>query len=199
MLLLIFAREILARKPGATFIGEVKCSQVLYDEIQKLGGKGIMYRTGHSLIKAKMKEEHAEMAGEMSGHLFFADRYRGYDDALYAACRLIEIVARSGQPLSAQLAVCPKWFQRPRFASIAPTRSSSIWSSAWPIISSRSTARWISMESALFFRTAGIAARLKHAACASYALRGANEHLLKQYQSEVEQVLEEARAATARS
>ena len=68
----------------------------------------IMYKTGHSLIKAKMKEEHAELAGEMSGHMFFADRYFGYDDALYAACRLIEIVAASGKPLSAQLAGLPK-------------------------------------------------------------------------------------------
>ncbi len=103
MLLLIYGREILTRKPGATFIGEVKCSQVLYDELKRLGGNPIMYKTGHSLIKAKMKQEHAELAGEMSGHMFFADRYFGYDDALYAACRLMEIVAASGKPLSAQL------------------------------------------------------------------------------------------------
>ena len=108
MLLLIFGREILTRKPGATFIGEVKCSQLLYDELKRLGGNPIMYKTGHSLIKAKMKQEHAELAGEMSGHMFFADRYFGYDDALYAACRLIEIVAASGKPLSAQLAGLPK-------------------------------------------------------------------------------------------
>jgi len=106
-LLLIFGREILTRKPGATFIGEVKCSQVMYDELKRLGGNPIMYRTGHSLIKAKMKEVHAELAGEMSGHLFFADRYYGYDDALYAACRLMEIVANSGRPLSAQLEGVP--------------------------------------------------------------------------------------------
>jgi phosphomannomutase/phosphoglucomutase len=101
-LLLIYAREILTRKPGATFIGEVKCSQIMYDEIEKLGGRPVMYKTGHSLIKAKMKEEHAELAGEMSGHMFFKDRYFGFDDALYAACRLIEIVANSGEPLSSQ-------------------------------------------------------------------------------------------------
>jgi phosphomannomutase/phosphoglucomutase len=101
-LLLIYAREILSRKPKSTFIGEVKCSQVLYDEIEKLGGNAIMYKTGHSLIKARMKAEHAELAGEMSGHIFFADQYYGFDDALYAACRLIDIVANSGQPLSAQ-------------------------------------------------------------------------------------------------
>src|SRR5205823_6711822 len=85
MLMLIFGREILSRKPGSTFIGEVKCSQIMYDKLRELGGNPIMYKTGHSLIKAKMKQEHAELAGEMSGHMFFADRYYGYDDAIYAA------------------------------------------------------------------------------------------------------------------
>ena len=112
-LLLIYAREILSRKPGATFIGEVKCSQIMYDEIEKLGGRGIMYKTGHSLIKAKMKEEKAELAGEMSGHMFFKDRYFGFDDAIYAACRLIEIVANSGQPLSAQTSALPSMVTTP--------------------------------------------------------------------------------------
>ena len=119
-LLLIYAREILTRKPGATFIGEVKCSQVLYDEIAKLGGNAIMYRTGHSLIKAKMKEEHAELAGEMSGHMFFGDRYFGFDDALYAACRLIEIVANSGKPLSAQTDGLPKMVSTPEIRVDTP-------------------------------------------------------------------------------
>jgi phosphomannomutase / phosphoglucomutase len=113
MLLLIFGREILTRKPGATIIGEVKCSQLLYDELKRLGGNPVMYKTGHSLIKAKMRQTHAELAGEMSGHMFFADRYYGYDDALYAACRLIEIVAASGKPLSAQLAGLPKLVSTP--------------------------------------------------------------------------------------
>jgi len=112
-LLLIYAREILARKPGATFIADVKCSQVLYDELRKLGGNPIMYRTGHSLIKAKMKQEKAELAGEMSGHMFFGDRYYGYDDALYAACRLMEILANSGKPLSAQLEGLPRMVTTP--------------------------------------------------------------------------------------
>jgi phosphomannomutase / phosphoglucomutase len=120
MLLLIYGREILTRKPGATFIGEVKCSQLLYDELTRLGGNPIMYKTGHSLIKAKMKEEHAELAGEMSGHMFFADRYFGYDDALYAACRLIEIVAQSGKPLSAQLAGLPKLVSTPEIRVDCP-------------------------------------------------------------------------------
>jgi phosphomannomutase/phosphoglucomutase len=112
-LMIIYSREILRRKPGATFIGEVKCSQALYDDIRQHGGNAIMWRTGHSLIKAKMKETHAELAGEMSGHMFFADRYYGFDDALYAACRLMEIVAHSGRPLSAQLADLPKTVATP--------------------------------------------------------------------------------------
>ena len=79
-----------------------------------------MWKTGHSLIKAKMKETHAELAGEMSGHMFFADRYYGFDDALYAACRLMEIVANSGQPLSAQLADLPKTVTTPEIRVDCP-------------------------------------------------------------------------------
>ncbi len=120
ILLLIFAREILARKPGAAFIGEVKCSQVLYDELTRLGARPIMYKTGHSLIKAKMIEEKAELAGEMSGHMFFADQYYGYDDALYAACRLMDIVARSGRPLSAQMTGLPATITTPEIRIDCP-------------------------------------------------------------------------------
>lgn len=120
MLLLIFGREILTRKPGSTFIGEVKCSQAMYDKLTELGGKPIMYKTGHSLIKAKMRQEHAELAGEMSGHMFFADRYYGYDDAIYAACRLIEIVAKSGKPLSHQLDGIPKLVSTPELRVDCP-------------------------------------------------------------------------------
>lgn len=120
ILMLIFGREILSRKPGATFIGEVKCSQVMYDELRRLGGNPIMYKTGHSLIKAKMKETKAELAGEMSGHMFFADRYLGYDDALYSACRLIEIVAASGRPLSAQTEGLPAMICTPELRADCP-------------------------------------------------------------------------------
>lgn len=120
MLLLIFGREILSRKPGSTFIGEVKCSQILYDKLRDLGGNPIMYKTGHSLIKAKMKQEHAELAGEMSGHMFFADRYYGYDDAIYAACRLLEIVSNSGHPLSRQLEDVPKLVSTPELRIDCP-------------------------------------------------------------------------------
>ena len=119
-LMLIYAREILSRKPGATFIGEVKCSQVMYDQIRAMGGNAIKWKTGHSLIKAKMKEVKAELAGEMSGHMFFADRYYGFDDAIYAACRLMEIVARSGKPLSAQLAGLPKTVTTPEIRVDCP-------------------------------------------------------------------------------
>jgi phosphomannomutase/phosphoglucomutase len=120
MLLFIYGRDILTRKPGATIIGEVKCSQFMYDELRALGGNAIMWKTGHSLIKAKMKETHAELAGEMSGHMFFADGYYGFDDALYAACRLMEIVSTSGQPLSAQLSTVPKTVSTPELRNDCP-------------------------------------------------------------------------------
>ena len=106
--MVVYARDILAAKPGSTIISEVKSSQSLYDDIAKRGGRPIMWKTGHSLIKAKMKTEQAVLAGEMSGHMFFADRYFGYDDAIYASCRLVEILAKTTQPLSALVADLPK-------------------------------------------------------------------------------------------
>lgn len=92
-LMIIYSRDILDRNPGATVVGEVKSSQVMYDEIARAGGNPVMWKTGHSLIKSKMKELGAAMAGEMSGHIFFADRYFGFDDAIYASARLVEILA----------------------------------------------------------------------------------------------------------
>lgn len=112
-LMIIFAREILSRKPGATFISEVKCSQIMYDDIEKHGGKAIMWKTGHSLIKKKMKEVNAELAGEMSGHMFFADRYLGFDDATYASCRLLEILSHTGKKMSELLSDIPKTYTTP--------------------------------------------------------------------------------------
>jgi len=112
-LLLLFAREILKEKPNSTIIGEVKCSQTLYDDIKKHSGRAIMWKAGHSLIKAKMKEEKAVLGGEMSGHLFFADRYFGYDDAIYAAIRLLEILSKTGQKMSELLADVPQTFATP--------------------------------------------------------------------------------------
>ncbi len=107
-LMVIYARDILAARPGSTIISEVKASQSLYDDIKARGGRPIMWKTGHSLIKAKMKEESSVLAGEMSGHMFFADRYFGYDDAIYASCRLIEILVKTGKPLSSLVADLPQ-------------------------------------------------------------------------------------------
>ncbi len=113
VLLLLFSRAILKENPGATIIGEVKCSQTLYDDIARKGGRGIMWKAGHSLIKGKMKEEGALLAGEMSGHIFFADRYFGYDDAIYASVRLLEILSQTGQKLSDLLSDVPQTFSTP--------------------------------------------------------------------------------------
>lgn len=99
-LMIIFSRDILKDNPGAKIIGEVKCSQTLYDDISAHGGVPVMWKTGHSLIKEKLKKEHALLAGEMSGHLFFAHRYLGYDDAIYASLRLLEIIKKAGLPYS---------------------------------------------------------------------------------------------------
>jgi phosphomannomutase / phosphoglucomutase len=119
-LMIIFSREILSRKPGATFISEVKCSKTMYDDIEKHGGRAIMWKTGHSLIKKKMKEEKAELAGEMSGHMFFADRYFGFDDAIYASCRLLEIVANTGKKISELLSDVPKTYSTPEIRVECP-------------------------------------------------------------------------------
>jgi phosphomannomutase/phosphoglucomutase len=112
-LMVLFARSILARHRGAAIISEVKCSQTLYDDIALHGGRPIMWRTGHSLIKKKMKEEAALLAGEMSGHMFFADRFFGFDDAIYASLRLLEILAASNEPLHTMLADVPKTYATP--------------------------------------------------------------------------------------
>ncbi|HJK98925.1 MAG TPA: phosphomannomutase/phosphoglucomutase [Polyangiaceae bacterium LLY-WYZ-14_1] len=119
-LLALFARDLLERRPGATVIGEVKCSQTLYDDIAARGGRPIMWKTGHSLIKTKMKEEGALLAGEVSGHMFFADRYYGFDDAIYAALRLIELLSRSDQPLHALLKDLPVTHTTPEIRVACP-------------------------------------------------------------------------------
>ena len=107
-LLAILAGPVLKAEPGATIIADVKASQVLFDAIAALGGKPLMWKTGHSLIKSKMKETGAPLAGEMSGHIFFKHRWYGFDDALYAAVRLIEAVAASGKSLTEIMDVMPK-------------------------------------------------------------------------------------------
>ncbi|MGH7074469.1 MAG: phosphomannomutase/phosphoglucomutase, partial [Stellaceae bacterium] len=100
-LMVVLAGEVIAERPGAEIIADVKASQVFFDEVARMGGKPLMWRTGHSLIKAKMAETGAPLAGEMSGHIFYADRYYGYDDALYAAVRLLSILAHSNESLAA--------------------------------------------------------------------------------------------------
>ncbi|MBL8740640.1 MAG: phosphomannomutase/phosphoglucomutase, partial [Myxococcales bacterium] len=119
-LMILFSRALLEERPGASILGEVKCSETLFDDIRKHGGIALYSKTGHSLIKTRMKKEGALLAGEMSGHLFFADRFFGYDDAIYAAVRLIEIVAREKAPLSRLLADVPPTFATPELRVDCP-------------------------------------------------------------------------------
>lgn len=112
-LMVLFSRYVLKESPGAAIVGEVKCSYTMYDDIAKHGGKPVMWKAGHSLIKAKMKEEHAELAGEMSGHIFFKHRYFGFDDAVYASARLLEILTHEKQSMSQLLSDVPKTFASP--------------------------------------------------------------------------------------
>ena len=112
-LLIFFSRDILKTNPGAAIISEVKATKVLYDEIARLGGKPIMWKTGHSLIKKKIQEEKAVLAGEMSGHIFFADRFFGFDDAIYSSARLAELMSRTDRKLSEMRAGLPKTFSTP--------------------------------------------------------------------------------------
>ena len=119
-LMIIFSRDMLSRHAGAKIVGEVKCSKVLYDDIEKHGGKGIMWKAGHSLIKSKMKEEGALLGGEMSGHIFFAERYFGFDDAIYAGARLLEILSQNEKTLKELLADVPKMANTPEIRIDCP-------------------------------------------------------------------------------
>jgi phosphomannomutase/phosphoglucomutase len=119
-LLALFARGILETEPGAAVLADVKCSQTLFDDVARHGGRPIMWKTGHSLIKTKMKAEQAAVAGEMSGHFFFADRYYGYDDAIYAALRLLELVSRDGKSVRELLADMPKTVYTPELRVDCP-------------------------------------------------------------------------------
>jgi phosphomannomutase/phosphoglucomutase len=121
-LLIILARDIIAGSPGAKVIFEVKCSQALFEAVEQAGGIPIMWKTGHSLIKSKMKAEGALLAGEMSGHIFFRDRYFGYDDAIYAALRLLEILSKHGGSLSSLLADIPEYHATPEIRVDCPDR-----------------------------------------------------------------------------
>jgi phosphomannomutase/phosphoglucomutase len=119
-LMILFSREILKYKKGAAFVAEVKCSQNLFNDIENHGGKAIMWKTGHSLIEEKIREENAALGGEMSGHIFFADRYFGYDDAIYASCRLIELLSKTDKKLSQLLSDVPKTFITPEIRVDCP-------------------------------------------------------------------------------
>lgn len=112
-LLSIFAEDVLARHPGATVIADVKASRALFDRVSQLGGRPLMWKTGHSLVKAKMKETRSPLAGEMSGHIFFADGYYGFDDALYAGVRLIAASARMGQTVTQMRGAMPALVNTP--------------------------------------------------------------------------------------
>ncbi|WP_437656877.1 phosphomannomutase/phosphoglucomutase [Sorangium sp. So ce1182] len=119
-LLILFARSLLAERPGSAVLGEVKCSETLYADIAARGGRPILWKTGHSLIKTRMKEEGALLAGEMSGHMFFADRWFGFDDAVYASVRLLEIVAAARRPIGELLADVPETFATPEIRVDCP-------------------------------------------------------------------------------
>jgi len=119
-LVAIYARDILKDFPGASIIGEVKCSHLMYEDIKAHGGDAVMWKTGHSLIKARMREIDAKFAGEMSGHMFFADRYYGFDDATYASLRIAEIVSKSDKTMSDHLANWPKTYSTPEIRVDCP-------------------------------------------------------------------------------
>jgi phosphomannomutase/phosphoglucomutase len=118
--MVLLSRSILAERPGSTIIAEVKCSQNLFDDIEKHGGKALMWKAGHSLIKAKMKETGAVLAGEMSGHIFFADRFYGFDDATYAGARVLEILSKTDKRLSELLSDLPPTFSTPELRVECP-------------------------------------------------------------------------------
>ncbi|MGH9949863.1 MAG: phosphomannomutase/phosphoglucomutase, partial [Pyrinomonadaceae bacterium] len=119
-LMILLSRSVLAEMPNSTIIAEVKCSQTLFDDIAEHGGKPLMWKAGHSLIKAKMKETGAVLAGEMSGHIFFADRFYGFDDATYAAARVLEILSQTDKKLSELLSDIPQTFSTPELRVDCP-------------------------------------------------------------------------------
>ncbi len=119
-LMILLGKAVLAEKPDATFVGEVKCSQAMYDELAKAGGKVEMWKVGHSLIKARMKETGASLAGEMSGHMFFAHRWLGFDDAIYAGARLLELLSRGDRSLADRAADLPQMINTPEIRIDCP-------------------------------------------------------------------------------
>jgi phosphomannomutase/phosphoglucomutase len=198
-LMILYAREILTRKPSATFIGEVKCSQLLYDDIAAHGGNPIMWKTGHSLIKAKMKETHAELAGEMSGHMFFADRYYGFDDALYAACRLMEIVANSGRPLSTHLADLPHTVTTPEIRFDCPDELKfAVVKRATAELRARHKISDVDGVRVLFEHGWGLVRASNTQPVLVMRFEATTGELLQQYRDEVEEVVRQAVAGSLR-
>jgi phosphomannomutase/phosphoglucomutase len=119
-LMILFSRALLEEVPGASIVAEVKCSMTLYDDIARHGGRALMWKAGHSLIKAKMKEEGALLAGEMSGHIFFGHRWFGFDDGIYSSARFLELLSRTDRPVSALLADVPKTHATPELRVDCP-------------------------------------------------------------------------------
>ncbi len=119
-MMILFSRALLAEVPGAAIVGEVKCSMSLYDDIARHGGRAIMWKAGHSLIKAKMREEKALLAGEMSGHIFFAHRWFGFDDGIYSSVRFLELLSQTEAPLSTLLADVPRTESTPELRVDCP-------------------------------------------------------------------------------
>ena len=119
-LLILFSRAILMKHPGATFVADVKCSHLFFEDVHRHGGKAVMWKTGHSLIKQKLKELKADLGGEMSGHMFFADRYFGFDDGLYAGIRVLEILDQTGKKISELLSDVPKTYATPEIRVDCP-------------------------------------------------------------------------------
>jgi phosphomannomutase/phosphoglucomutase len=195
-LMIVYGREILTRKPGATFIGEVKCSQLMYDDLAAHGGNPIMWKTGHSLIKAKMQETRAELAGEMSGHMFFADRYYGFDDAIYAACRLMEIVSNSDQPLSAQLAGLPKTVTTPELRFDCPDELKfAVVRRVTEQLRARHKILDVDGVRVLFPHGWGLVRASNTQPILVMRFEATTEELLREYRREVEEVVEQAVAA----
>jgi phosphomannomutase/phosphoglucomutase len=193
-LMIIYGREILTRKPGATFIGEVKCSQLMYDDLKARGGNPIMWKTGHSLIKAKMKETHAELAGEMSGHIFFADRWYGFDDALYSACRLMEIVADSGRPLSHQLADLPATVVTPEIRFDCPDELKfAVVAEAVAVLRARHKTEDVDGVRVLFPHGWGLVRASNTQPILVMRFEATTKELLEEYRREIEEVVEAAK------
>ncbi len=119
-LMIVLSRELLKDKPGAKIIGDVKCSQIMFDDIKRNGGIPIMWKTGHSLVKQKMREENALIAGEFSGHIFIADRYFGFDDAIYTTLRLVEIMKKKGKDINELLDDIPELHSTPEIRLECP-------------------------------------------------------------------------------